>query len=424
MMKQGSEEIKKALLKKGVDISSPESVEIGPEVNPDRISGHGVKIYAGCRIFGARTLLLSGVELGYEGPVTVKDCLLGRNVRLGGGYFESSCFLEGASMGSGGQVRAGCLLEEGARGAHTVGLKQTILFPFVTLGSLINFCDCLMAGGTDAKNHSEVGSSYIHFNYTPNQDKATASLIGDVPGGVMLNRPPIFLGGQGGLVGPVTIGYGVTVAAGTIVRKDLLKENSIILGQRVPPRAIPFHQGLYTNIQRLIALNTRYIANLIVLRRWYLDIRARFMDRGAKEKALLEGAVEVITGAVNERLRRFSEVAGRMPRSIALYESVSKKTNDLVIRRKQEFATRWPRLNDLFSSALEEGGDGHPKEAFLDAVDQSAAKQGAQYLDVIKGLQEKGTGLGTGWLQGMVDSILKRVWEALPSFQNPVSGGP
>ena len=77
-----------------------------------------------------------------------------------------------------------------------------------------------MSGGTDGKNHSEVGSSYIHFNYTPNQDKATPSLIGDVPAGVMLNQPPIFLGGQGGLVGPVRIGHGTVIAAGTIYRKD------------------------------------------------------------------------------------------------------------------------------------------------------------------------------------------------------------
>ncbi len=51
-------------------------------------------------------------------------------------------------MGLGAEVREGCLLEEETSGAHAVGLKQTILFPFVTLGSLVNFCDCLMAGGT------------------------------------------------------------------------------------------------------------------------------------------------------------------------------------------------------------------------------------------------------------------------------------
>jgi UDP-N-acetylglucosamine/UDP-N-acetylgalactosamine diphosphorylase len=67
-------------------------------------------------------------------------------------------------------------------------LKQTILFPFVTLGSLINFCDIFMSGGSDRKNHSEVGSSYIHFNYTPNQDKATEQP--PVPSHPGRHRPP------------------------------------------------------------------------------------------------------------------------------------------------------------------------------------------------------------------------------------------
>ena len=180
------------LIDKGVRIPVPDSVVIGDEVDPDRISGDNVVIHAGCRIFGRSTLILQGARLGYEGPVTAVDCQIGPNVQLYGGYFKGAVFLSGASAGSGSHVREGTIFEEEANIAHTVGLKQTILFPFVTLGSLINFCDCLMAGGTDRKNHSEVGSSYIHFNFTPNQDKATASLLGDVPRGVMLNQSPIF----------------------------------------------------------------------------------------------------------------------------------------------------------------------------------------------------------------------------------------
>jgi len=418
MGNQGPEAIKKALIRKGVNIPQPESVEIGPEVNPDRISGDGVVVHAGSRVFGRRTLILPGVELGAQGPVTLRNCFLGRNVRLGGGFFESSCFLEGASMGPGAQVRAGCLLEERSRGAHTVGLKHTILFPYVTLGSLINFCDCLMAGGMNERNHSEVGSSYIHFNYTPNQDKATASLIGDVPGGVMINRPPIFLGGQGGLVGPARIGYGVTVAAGTIVRKDLLKENTMVLGQAVPSRAVPFHQGLYTNVQRLIRQNSYYIANLIALRRWYLDVRSRFMGPEKMEKALHAGALEVLTAAVNERVRRFGEVAERMPRSIEIYRAVSRKTDDPLIQKSREFIDQWPRIKNLFLESLEEKGDEKSKETFLTALDRAAEEQGEEYLEVIKGLDEKEAALGTGWLQGIVDTIGKRIRDVLPSFEH------
>jgi len=125
-------------------------------------------IHPGCRI--ENSSVGPGCEIGAEAPVTLKNCQLARNVKLKGGYFENAVFLDGANMGSGAHVRAGTILEEQAGGAHTVGLKQTVLLPFVTLGSLINFCDILMAGGTSRKDHSEVGSSYIHFNFTPNQE--------------------------------------------------------------------------------------------------------------------------------------------------------------------------------------------------------------------------------------------------------------
>ena len=244
-----------ALLNKGVVIPAPYAVEIGDDVDLDRISGDGVVIHAGCKIYGASTLILQGTKLGYEGPVTVENCQVGSDVHLKGGFFKKAVFLTGASAGYGAHIREGTIFEEEASVAHTVGLKQTILFPFVTLGSLINFCDCLMAGGTDRNNHSEVGSSFIHFNYTPNQDKATSSLIGDVPGGVMLNRPPIFLGGQGGLVGPCRLAYGIVAAAGTINRKDELRTGRLIFGGAAKGGNIPFTPGVYRSEKRIVINN-------------------------------------------------------------------------------------------------------------------------------------------------------------------------
>ena len=152
---------------RGIKIPKPSSVEVGDDINVDRISADDVVIHPGCRLHGDSTLIASGARIGSEGPATVRNCLIGPGVELKSGYFEKAVFLEGAKLGFGAHVRGGTILEEQASTAHCVGLKQTILFPFVTLGSLINFCDCLMAGGTSRTNHSEVGSSFIHFNYTP-----------------------------------------------------------------------------------------------------------------------------------------------------------------------------------------------------------------------------------------------------------------
>jgi bifunctional UDP-N-acetylglucosamine pyrophosphorylase/glucosamine-1-phosphate N-acetyltransferase len=406
------------LLKKGVRIPCHESVEIGPDIDPERISGQGVTIHAGCKIHGPKTLIMPGTELGYEAPVTVDNCQLGKNVRLKGGFFCESCFLDGAGMGSGAQVREACLLEEGARGAHTVGLKHTILFPFVTLGSLVNFCDCLMSGGTDEKNHSEVGSSYIHFNYTPNQDKATPSLIGDVPKGVMINRKPIFLGGQGGLVGPVRLSYGTVVAAGAIVRKEVVRENTMLLGRTTPSRSMPFYQGLYANIKRIISLNTIYISNLIALRRWYLDVRSLFITDGPMEKALLEGAVEKLDKAIAERIERLGQVAKRMPQSIETYKKVSSgHASESVIQKKREFFEKWPDMEQVFKDGLDRKGDQSQKDAFLSIVEKAIGEKGRDYIAVIKGLDKKESETGTAWLQGLVGDISEHGWQMVPAFE-------
>ena len=144
------------LLARGVLIPCPFSVEVDDSVAPEAIAP-GAVIHTGCRIAGSKTSIGPGSELGKEAPVTVEDCQLGHKVELKGGYFSGSTFLDGANMGSASHVRPATLLEEEAGGAHAVGFKQTIFLSFVTAGSLINFCDALMAGGTSRKNHSEIG---------------------------------------------------------------------------------------------------------------------------------------------------------------------------------------------------------------------------------------------------------------------------
>ena len=65
------------LINKGVDIPNPLTLDIGEEVVVDQISGNGVKIYPGCRIYGDKTVISGGAHIGYEGPVTIEDCQIG-----------------------------------------------------------------------------------------------------------------------------------------------------------------------------------------------------------------------------------------------------------------------------------------------------------------------------------------------------------
>lgn len=371
------------LIKKGVIFPEPDNVFIDDEIDTDRISGNGVKIYPGCKIYGSSTLILDGVKIGYESPVTLENCQVGTNVNLKGGFFKDSVFLKNSSLGYGSHVREGTILEEEASTAHTVGLKHTILFPYVTLGSLINFCDCFMAGGTSRKDHSEVGSSYIHFNYTPNQDKATSSLIGDVPKGVMLKQRPIFLGGQGGLVGPCRLGFGTIIAAGTICRRDELRPGRFIIGGSEKYKNISYLSRI-TNISRIVNNNIIYIANLSALMSWYQNVRSRFISSDFPE-TLLTGLKDKLNLAIIERMKRFKELIGKT------YEN--DKANDLI----------WSEIERCFISQEDLPALDVYKSSFLNMIDSAIKKYGKEYLSVIKNLSDEESNIGTLWLQGIVD---------------------
>ena len=78
------------MVNKGIDIPNPLSLDIGAEVNIDQISAKNVTIYPGCRIYGDKTVISAGTKLGYEAPVTIENCQIGKKVELKGGFFSKS----------------------------------------------------------------------------------------------------------------------------------------------------------------------------------------------------------------------------------------------------------------------------------------------------------------------------------------------
>jgi UDP-N-acetylglucosamine/UDP-N-acetylgalactosamine diphosphorylase len=406
-----SEKVKQ-LISKGVTIPNPFSIDIGEEVNTDQISGNGVKIYTGCRIYGKKTVISAGAQLGYEGSVTIDDCQLGPNVELKGGYFKKSVFLEKANMGLGAQVREGCILEEEASGAHCVGLKQTILFPFVTLGSLINFCDCFMAGGTSRKNHSEVGSSYIHFNFTPDGDKTTASLFGDVARGVMLNQPPIFLGGQGGAVGPLRIGYGNVVAAGTIIRKDILKDNVMVFGKF--PRKnteIAFVPNSYTALSRIIENNIIYLANLKALEQWYIHVRRPYFIGEKYGELLFSGVINNLLSAKSERINRLKVMSEKMPESLKRTAKDERLTSG-----KKEFYENISLLSEIVDEEFEDNEIEEYRERFLESFSIHKKNTKADYIETVQAMHSNISKQGIIWLNKIIDKLCSQMAGVLPSL--------
>jgi hypothetical protein len=302
------------LSKKGVEIIDPRQTFIDDTVRLDRIFP-GAVLFPGTRISGATTVVAPGAKIGSEGPATIADSAMGENAEVASGYVTGSVLLSRARVGSNGHIRAGTLLEEEASTAHCVGLKQTILTSFVTLGSLINCCDCLISGGRSRSNHTEVGSGFIHFNFTPwgeSGDKATPSLVGGIPQGVFLREERIFLGGISGMVGPLRVGFGSFTAAGQVIRSDVPAGR--IHSETARRIDAPWDFRPRGPVAPRVERNLEYIGHLMALRAWYVSIRKprlSYSQASAHFEMTIDAAIDLLDGSIVERWTRLEQFVGR-----------------------------------------------------------------------------------------------------------------
>jgi hypothetical protein len=359
------------LTRRGVRVVDLRQTWVDDSVELDRVRP-GATLHPGTRLQGARCWVGEGAQVGTEGPATLVDAVLDANTAVASGFVSGAVLLRGASLGANAHVRPGTLLEEEASTAHAVGLKQTILLSFVTLGSLINFCDCLMAGGSSRRDHSEVGSGYIHFNFTPwgeRGDKATPSLVGDVPRGVFLRERRIFLGGTGGLVGPASVGFGAIAAAGQVWRGEL-PENELRLepARRIERELVP---GQTDRVRPRADKNVAYVGQLEALRNWYHQVRLARAD--ADQKPVIEAAISNLETCLAERkkqLNRFLEERGARSMDLAVAEL--------------------PPCPIAI--------DGGPRD----------------HVEWVRSLDDAAVAAGTEWLQHVVERVVERGLDQLP----------
>jgi UDP-N-acetylglucosamine/UDP-N-acetylgalactosamine diphosphorylase len=327
----------------------------------------GAILYPGTRLVGARTFVGPGAKVGIEGPAVLEDAILGESAEVVSGFLKEAVLLRNARVGSNAHIRGGTLLEEEASTAHAVGLKHTVLMSFVTMGSLINFCDGLISGGKSRKDHTEVGSGFIHFNFTPrgqSGDKATASLIGDVPHGVFLRQRRIFLGGLSGIVGPQKVGFGSCTVAGQVIRREVPFNR--LVGD-VPRKVDKDFYAPLKAPSRILKLNLEYIGHLTALQAWYRDVRLARIPASPKYEH-----IRVVTQAASELL------------SVCIDE-------------------RAERLRQF----LEERGFPIPPLSFVNPPCPLKIEPSSPYLDHIKwvkGLSDVDVQIGASWLQSIVES--------------------
>jgi hypothetical protein len=293
----------------GVTILDRRQVYLDEAVDLSRVRA-GAVLYPGTRLSGSGIFIGAGAKIGLEGPAVLENAVIGENAEVASGYLKDSVMLRDARVGPNAHIRVGTLLEEEASTGHAVGLKHTVLMSFVTLGSLINFCDGLISGGRSRKEHTEVGSGFIHFNYTPRGrtgDKATPSLIGDVAHGVFLREPRIFLGGLSGIVGPQKVGFGSFTVAGQVLRREVPPNR--IVGEAARSIDKEFHD-LNQFPSRILGLNLEYIGQLAALQAWYRHVRLARIPTCSEYEGLrivTQAGADLLSVSIDERVQRLRQ---------------------------------------------------------------------------------------------------------------------
>jgi bifunctional UDP-N-acetylglucosamine pyrophosphorylase/glucosamine-1-phosphate N-acetyltransferase len=226
----------------------------------------------------------------------------------------------------------------------------------------------------------------------------------------MLDQAPIFLGGQGGLVGPTRIAYGTVIPAGTICRKDVTDEGNLYMP---PPAATggsrAFTPGAYGSIGRVVRNNLIYIGNLQALQLWYIHARARTMAADDFALACQGGALGQIDAMLTERLTRMRDLAQRMASSLELPRSGASKLNPAAEAQQKALLEGWPEMEAKLRDLPDQSIATRQRDEFLAAWER--IPMGTPHLGAVASLPAEAKKAGTAWLQAIVDSTAA-LWTA------------
>ena len=346
--------------------------------------------------------------MGSLGSVTLKDTVVGPESILGSGVAEQAVLLgkeskvNNFSTGYGFRIRKGSLYEEDASSAQHTDTKMTVLFPWTTLGSNINFCDVLLAGGTGPESgfFSEVGSGTIHFNFSIRGDKATASLFGDVSSGVFLDQQRLFIGGNNSLLGPIQAEFGSMTAADVRIKGEL--SAGLNFGHSLPKGKIDYDPRIFLGAMGIVKKQVNVLAELTALFHWYEQIRISYIAQTTKQKFIYESGLRIVKLNHQERLSHLQSFMDALDNSHSLSlksESVNKKE----IAEQKHLLERWPDIQKQLAVP------DNFKLTVPNSLKNDIAKQQAQgkvtYTKLIQNLSHEGNQSGKKWLKSITENV-------------------
>lgn len=210
--------IKDQWMAAGVTLIDPDSITIDTtvQIEPDVI------IEPQTHLRG-KTVIGTGSRLG---PGTmVENSQIGANTTIAFSVVTDSTVQDGARVGPYAHLRGQAVVGPGCRIGNFVEIKKT------TLGAGTNVAHLSYLGDATLGNRVNVGAGTITANYDGYQKHPT--IVGD----------RAKTGSNSVLVAPVTIGADVTIAAGSVIRKDVPDDCLVVsrAQQKVYPGWRPKH---------------------------------------------------------------------------------------------------------------------------------------------------------------------------------------
>ena len=185
------------LLNMGITVSDPHRLDVRGDVECGKDCSIDVNV-----ILEGNIKLGDGVSIGAN--CIIKNSSIGSNSKIDAfSHIDGASISESCVIGPYARLREGSLIENSARVGNFVETKNTVLGE----GSKASHLTYL--GDSEIGKETNIGAGTITCNYD-GKDKHKTS-IGD----------DSFIGSNSALVAPVTIGSNVTVAAGSVITKDV-----------------------------------------------------------------------------------------------------------------------------------------------------------------------------------------------------------
>lgn len=186
-------------------------------MDPDRFDLRGELTHGRDITIDTNVIIEGKVTLGNRVKIgtgcVLKSCVIGDDCEISPySVVEESSLAAACTIGPFARLRPGAELDEGAHVGNFVEMKKARLGKGSKAGHLTYL------GDADIGSNVNIGAGTITCNYDGANKFKT--IIGD----------DVFVGSDTQLIAPVTIGKGVTIAAGTTVTKDVA-ENELVLSR-------------------------------------------------------------------------------------------------------------------------------------------------------------------------------------------------